>query len=176
MTLRSRGETQCVLSVTRAWDGAPLALANHVEFTLEHSGDLSLTVDAPLWTEPALDCPPGRVPELWRYSVAELFIWGGEDRYLELELAPNGHWWLLELSTWRSRCREDLDLDVSFQRGVDRWQATAVIRAALLPPRPWRLSACAIWGEASDRSHAMSHPTLGAMPDFHQPSAFSPSW
>lgn len=30
---------------------------------------------------------------LWRWDVAELFLGGGDGRYLELNLAPNGAWW-----------------------------------------------------------------------------------
>ncbi len=172
----SRRETRCELEVSSTWRGDALAEASIVHVSLEHQGDLIVEVDAPRWPEPAPGCAPGRVPELWRYSVAELFIWGGEDRYLELELGPSGHWWLLELETWRKRCREDLSCDVSVAGRGARWSGRARLSAELLPARPWRLSACAIWGQGEQRWFAMSQPTSGERPDFHQPSAFGNAW
>ncbi|MCA9641960.1 MAG: hypothetical protein H6718_09540 [Polyangiaceae bacterium] len=176
MKSRSRGEIKREVRVGHLWSGEALAVDAVVDFTLDHASDLLVTIDAPLWPDPPPAFPPGRVPELWRYSVAELFIWGGEERYLELEVGPFGHWWLLELLTWRERCREDLPCDVTVERGSSRWRAEVRIAEALLPPRPWRLGACAIWGGPDGRSYAMSHPSRGAAPNFHQASAFAPAW
>ncbi|MCA9630877.1 MAG: hypothetical protein KC766_24595 [Myxococcales bacterium] len=164
------------LRITHTWRGAPLSVGARVDLRLLHQRDLEVLVDAPLWPDSLPSVPPGRVPELWRYSVAELFIWGGGDRYLELELDPYGHWWLLELSTWRQRRREELRCEYAIESRAERWRGRARLAAELLPPRPWRLSACAIWGAAPCREYAMSTPTAGDHPDFHQPAAFQPPW
>lgn len=168
-------ETRCLLRVDRDWRGAPLAPTDRLAFELSHQGDLVVSVDAPFWPEPAPSAPAGRVPELWQHSVAELFIWGGEERYLELELGPYGHWWLLELAPWRQRCREDLTCEYSVERRGTHWHGEARIAEALLPARPWRLSGCAIWG-SGERNFAMSRPTRAERPDFHVETAFAEPW
>lgn len=49
------------------------------------------------------DAAPGRfTPELWKYDVAEFFIYNEvSGRYLEVNLAANGAWWCAEFTAPR---------------------------------------------------------------------------
>ncbi len=165
----------CELSAQFDFRGGLLPVAEHVTAQIVRLPDyLSVTVEAPSWDDPAPSGPAGSSAELWRYSVFELFILGEGGRYLELELSPFGHYWLLELSAWRKRIRTDIECDyqVLTPRAAGRWRGEARIDVGHLPASPWRLSACAVWGVGAARRYAMSRPTLGEQPDFHQLAAF----
>lgn len=137
---------------------------------------LSVNVEAPWWADLAPRAPVGRTPRLWEHSVVELFLMGPDGRYVELELGPFGHHLVLELQAFRFVVRDDLACAFQVQRAGARWRGRALLALAELPPRPWRVSACAIWGRAESRSFAMANPTGGQVPDFHQLAAFGEAW
>ncbi|MBX3183592.1 MAG: hypothetical protein KIT72_05670 [Polyangiaceae bacterium] len=164
------------LSVQYDFRGELLPVAERSQCTLIREADcLLVTVEAPCWDDPAPPGPAGSTAELWQHSVFELFILGRSGRYLELELSPAGHHWLLELETWRQRIRTDIECDYQVlapSPGGARWRGAARLAGGLLPAPPWRLSACAVWGAGAHRRYAMAHPTGGERPDFHQLAAF----
>lgn len=137
---------------------------------------LVVRADAPWWADPAPAAPLGPTPRLWEHSAVELFLMGPGGRYVEIELGPFGHYLALELQAFRVLLRSDLTCAYQVTRQRERWQGEARVALADLPPRPWRLSACAIWGRAEARQFAMANPTGGQTPDFHQLAAFGAAW
>lgn len=168
-----------VLSIDRTWDGAPLPTREvaTVEVLLD-GGDLVVRVDAPFHDDPPPPRQPGPTPGLWEFEVIELFIAGpGSDErvpYLEIEMAPGGHYLALRLEGVRRVVVQGMPLALRATVDGGRWRAEARAPGAWLPPAPWRAAAFAIHGVGQERRHLASVPLPGARPDFHQPGRFPP--
>ena len=95
---------EAVLVVDHTWDGQPLPEPDCARFTLTlDEAHLLVQVDAPFRDDPPPRAPPGPTDRLWEYEVAELFLLGDDQRYLEIELGPHGHHLVLELRGPRPR-------------------------------------------------------------------------
>lgn len=163
------------LTIEHLWDGSPAAPDEHV--TLELHADetgLHLTIDAPYHADPPPPSPPGSTPGLWNYEVVELFLYGDDGRYLELELGPHGHHLVLELHAVRVVTREVPTLDVHHEITAPRWRAEARVPAALIPAGAVRCNAHAIHGEGDARRFLSAVPSGGPRPDFHRPDVTTP--
>ena len=158
------------LVIDRTWDGAPLAPDEHADVDVARRGDrLLVTVDAPWHGDPPPPGAPGRLDGLWEHEVVELFLVGADERYLELELGPHGHWLALLLEPPRRRLRDALEVDVA--RRMDpagRWRGRASIALADLPEPIVRWNAFAIHGVGRERRWLAAWPLPGSGPDFHR--------
>jgi hypothetical protein len=106
---------------------------------------------------------------LWEHEVVELFIFGTDGKYTEIEMAPSGHHLVLQLDGIRNPVATLLPLAFEATILGDRWTGTARIDKDLLPPGPHHLNATAIHGEGANRKY-LSWVTLpGDAPDFHRP-------
>lgn len=163
-----------MIRIASTWDGTPLpdgAVAT-VEARL-HDGRLHLRIDAPFHDDPPPPHAPGPTPKLWEHEVVELFVLGPGERYTEIEVGPHGHHLVLRLEGVRRAVASGLPLEVrGLARDGGRWQAEAVLDAALLPPRPWRLNAYRIHGVGAARRYLAFQPAPGPAPDFHRLEAF----
>lgn len=157
------------------WDGAPLATDERVVLDLVLGEEnLELFVDAPHHGDPPPSGPAASHDGLWAFEVVELFLLGAEDRYLEIELSPHGHWLVLELTGRRHVARSGHPL--AFEARIDgtRWRGQATIPVAWLPPGLDRVNAYAIHGRDGDRRHLAAQPLGGSQPDFHRLAGFAP--
>lgn len=158
-----------------SWQGVPLS-APHPEVELALNGDtVTVTIDAPARGDPAPQAPPGRLWRLWDHEVIELFVAGADERYVELELGPHGHFLFLRLDRPRHIVDDQLDLEAYAARvEAGRWRGQARLARSCLPSPPWRFNLYAIHGAPPRREHRALFALPGTAPDFHQPSAFGP--
>lgn len=160
-------------AITDTWDGRALPVDQRVTVLVStHPDGLQLHVKAPYNADHAPANSPGSTPGLWKYEVVEWFLLGAEDRYLEIELGPHGHYLVLQLHGRRNPVRQGMPL--AFVSHIDGsvWHGTAVIPAAWIPPGPHRANAAAIRGTGEDRTYSSSAPLPGSEPDFHRLECF----
>lgn len=157
--------------IERLWDGSAAAPAERITLDLRVVfGDLELVVDAPFHGDPAPDASPGSTPGLWNYEVVELFLHAGDDRYLELELGPHGHWLALRLHGVRTVVDPAVPLEFAAEPPTNsRWRGRAVLPRPQLPAGLARWNAHAIHGQGDARRYLSALPAGGARPDFHRP-------
>lgn len=116
---------------------------------------------------------------LWEYDVAELFIAADKkDRYLEINLAPNGAWWLMTFSAPRQRI-ENRSIDyqqIKTQGTLNKasWAATLSIPHGLLQnilqTDTMHFNVTYILGNPKQY---LSYSNLHSMqPDFHIPTYY----
>ena len=166
---------EAVLVVDHTWDGQPLPEPDCARFTLTlDEAHLLVQVDAPFRDDPPPPAPPGPTDRLWEYEVAELFLLGDDQRYLEIELGPHGHHLVLELHGPRTVLRSGLPLDFTASREGARWRGRARVPAARLPPSLCAANAYSIAGTGAERRYAAACPVPGPTPDFHRLECFAP--
>lgn len=166
---------EAALVVEHTWDGQPLPEPDRARFTLRlNEAHLVVEVDAPFHDDPPPPPPPGPTDQLWDYEVAELFLLGDDQRYLEIELGPHGHHLVLELHGPRNVLRSGMALDYTASREGARWRGRARVPAAWLPPSLCAANAYTIAGTGAERRYAAAYPVPGAAPDFHRLRCFAP--
>ncbi len=133
-------------------------------------GHCRVAVSGPVTAQPPPPGPVGRFPELWRHDVIEVFLLGEGGRYLELELGPHGHYWLLSLHGCRNIVSEIQPLAHEWKRGEERWEASVSIPSTALPAGLCAFNVTTILGP--QRFHGSYVPLPGSTPDFHQLECF----
>ena len=162
---RLRFEIQC------AWDGGPLHRGEWARVALEMDGGrgtLAIAIEAADYGDPAPPSPPGAFPGLWEYEVVELFLLGEDERYLELEFGPHGHFLALWFHGERRRVDSNWTLTYRAERLPGRWAGQATISLEALPPGVHAFNGYAIHGQGAARRYLAASPVPGAEPDFHQ--------
>jgi hypothetical protein len=157
------------LHVAHTWNGAPLTAAERTTLRLRDGLDaLDIEIDAPFAGDPA---PPGKgsTPRLWEHEVVELFVFGADDRYTEIELGPHGHWLVLRFDGVRSLVDEGHAITFDARIAGERWAGTARVPREILPARPARCNAFRIAGIGTGRRYEALVPVPGDRPDFHRP-------
>lgn len=179
MTDRSLQSTRgCLrLSIASTWDGVDIGPSERVTMQLELLADeLVLRIDAPFHHDPAPGSSAGSTDALWRHEVVELMLLGSDERYLEVELSPHGHYLVLMLQGRRNVVRQGLQLDHQARICGDRWTSLARIPAIWLPAACERLNAYALHGTGDSRRYLAWQPRRdagsSARPDFHHLPAF----
>ena len=163
------------LRVATTWDGRllPDEAVAHVSLSLGPDA-LRVDVDAPFHRDPPPSGDPGPVWKLWEHEVVEVFIAGPGERYTEIEIGPWGHHLVLRLEGRRHIVERMIALDLSVDRGAQRWRARASLGVEHLPPGPFTVNAYRIHGEAPERRYLAAFPSQGESPDFHRLEAFRP--
>ncbi len=131
---------------------------------------LTVTVSGPVTELAPPPGPPGRFEDLWRHDVIEVFLLGDRERYLELELGPHGHWWLLRLEGRRNIVAELEPRAHSCRQEGHRWEASVRLELAALPAGLCAFNVTTILGPR--RLHGSFVPLPGTKPDFHQLDRF----
>ena len=161
-------------AVGHTWDGFAARPDERVMLELtREGGDWILAVDAPFHDDPAPAGSPGATPGLWEYEVVELFLLAPPDHYLEIELGPHGHYWVLELRGVRQVAREALPIEFQVSHRGARWSGRARIPGELVPRAVARLNAFAIHARGDARRYLAFHPVPGDGPDFHRLEQFA---
>ena len=149
------------------WDGQPLRPAAQLHWQLSWTrAHLMVEVDAPYYQDPPPPIPPGSCDGLWEYEVAELFLVGNKQHYVELELGPHGHYLLLQLEGVRQRVGSPLPLSYQAKILENRWTGRALVPRSYLPDPIVAYNTFAIHGQP--RVYAAHHPVGGERPDFHR--------
>jgi len=163
------------LVIDRTWDGEAIGADECVSLALE-LGDAALVLDveAPFHGDPAPPAAPGSCDRLWEFEVAELFLLGEDQHYLEIELGPFGHYLVLTLQGPRGLVGQGLQLGYQVSRSAGRWHGHAVVPTGYLPPALRACNAYAMHGAAAERRHLAAHPPGGSEPDFHRLESFEP--
>lgn len=179
------------LVIARTWDDRELPVSDRVTVRLSVEAErVRIWVDAPFHDDPtprhaarvSADADEAHdgwlsgqsVPRLWEHEVVELFFLGSRDHYLEVELAPRGHYLVLQLEGRRNVTEQGVVIDYRARIDAARWRGEATFPTSLLPAGFDRLNATAIWGQGAARTYAMWRPCLGSEPDFHALSVFAP--
>lgn len=169
--------TRAHWTIHRLWNGQPADPAEQVElrFEIGHSS-LVVDVDAPFHRDPPPAGPRGPQDGLWEHEVVELFLLAEPDHYLEIELGPHGHHWVLELRGRRRVLHSGLPIHYDARLEGQRWLGHAEIAAELVPTDATHGNAYAIHGVGPERRYLAHYPVPGAAPDFHRLESFGPLW
>jgi hypothetical protein len=166
-------EGEVTFTLGTFWDGSTTPADGH-RFTLRFSeSELVVLVDAPYFGDKPPPGPVGSTPRLFEHEVAELFLLGRGARYLEVELSPHGHYWVLELQGRRNTVRDDRTLLYQARLRGARWQGCAHIPRSWLPDGLSHLNATAMHGDGCDRRYWSLCPNRGGSPDFHDLETFA---
>jgi hypothetical protein len=163
------------LVIAQTWDAQPIDESEQVVVTLaRRRDDLVVEVDAPYHGDPRPTVAPGRLDRLWEYEVVELFLAGADERYLELEVGPHGHYLVLQLAGRRHVERRALLAQFEAVLSGHRWRGTARLPVAYLPPDVVRGNAYAMHDVGPNRRYLAAFPVPGERPDFHALDRFGP--
>jgi len=166
------GATQTLL-VAQTWDGQPAARQDWVKLELELTRHtLSVAIDAPFHGDEPPTAAAGPTPGLWNHEVVELFLLGDDERYLEVELGPHGHYLALELNGRRRIVQEHTGLDYRVRHLGDRFLGQVEIPLHWLPAGALRLNAYAIFGPPGARQYMAWRGAPGPRPDHHRLETF----
>lgn len=160
-------------TLSSQWNGEPTEYSLPYMYTL-NADQLVFRV---LFSDGANGHPtaePGMfTPELWKWDVAELFITGTGGKYVEINLSPNGAYWIQGFDDIRKESPEFevAKLKISVKAGELRLDAVA-LEEYLGGSSGWRLNATAIMN-APDYVYLSEVKLSGIVPDFHQPADFS---
>ena len=160
--------------IAHTWDGLPVKNAPTVRlsWSAEH---LHVAIASPKFGANDVDGPPQRHWRLWEHEVVELFIAGpgAAPKYIELELAPTGHWLALRLHGTRNIIDDDVPVSASAVDHGTHWEGQLTIGRDQLPAGPLRVLATAAHGPPECRRHLAHVPLPGPEPDFHQLDRFT---
>ena len=155
------------------WDGLDALPSETASVSVdENDSGVALGIDAPYHEDPAPKGVAGSLWELWEWEVVELFILGKDERYLEIEVGPHGHYLALRLHGERNIIDHGHALNVDVQISGDRWTGQIDVPARLLPEKPWRVNAYAIHGTGDERRYLASFAVPGPHPDYHRLAYF----
>ena len=167
------------LSIAKTWHGEELRPSVRFLFWLDAKAlHFSCARDAAAKIHPQAEM--GKfLPELWRYDVGEFFLAAADGSYLEVNLAPNGAWWLAFFDQKRQISEKKFPLNgVATQAEIrqDSWKASiAIPRSDLAIFFPdladLRLNAAFIL-QSPDQIFVSACPLESAAPDFHLPKQF----
>jgi hypothetical protein len=161
------------LRVANTWDGEPLPAKEIAEIVcFVENDELTVLVDAPYFGDPPPAGRTGSTDELWKREVVELFLVGAQERYLEIELGPHGHYLVLEFKGRRNVVRKGMEIRYETERLGDRWRGAALVPLSYLPSQVSHANAYAIHGTGEGRRYLAAFPVPGKGPDFHRLQLF----
>ncbi len=162
------------LRIAHTGDGSALAAEARTAVQPSMVGErLRIEIDAPFAGDPR-PRGAGSVPGLWKHEVVELFVFGHDGRYTEIELGPHGHWFVLRFDGVRRRVDDGHAIVFHARITGDRWTGRAEIERGLLPEHPVLCNAFRISGSGTARRYEAAVPVPGERPDFHRPDIGAP--
>lgn len=169
--------------INKTWDGRPVS-HDGLSFTvkgLSANLGLEIQVNGPYFGAPAAPkAPIGSVGELWNYEVFEIFFLNDHNQYLEVEVAPSGHYLVLMLDGVRKPFLEGVNIVVKTEIDEEKhkWSGTIEIPLAYFPSNVKKFNAYAIHLEDPNRHYESLFPVPEGKyetPDFHKLSYFQPA-
>ena len=172
-------------TIEHCWDGRVLPEADRVSVTLsthgtENEPTLTITVDAPYYSNKAPMKTDNACICLWDFEVVEVFIKGRMDKYIEIEMNPHGEYLILAMDGHKQCFHESLKpLQYEAHIRGKRWSAKLVIPFSYLPP-PLVCTNCPLFcfnafamhddPVSKERRHLALFPSTGGYdePDFHR--------
>jgi hypothetical protein len=163
------------LPIAMTWDGKPLEPAERAHVRVARVGqEFTIAIQAPFHDDEPPARAQGSCPGLWSYEVVECFLVGEDERYLEVELGPHGHYLLLSLHGARNIVRQGMP--AAYQAQIDRqrarWRGLITIAEELVPLPIRRVNAFALHGPTPQRRYLCFSPLPGERADFHQIERF----
>lgn len=168
----------CRGHITKDWFGESCP-ENHFKLSISNE---TLHFEAQVHQPPPNDFPaqPGEFFEgLWKSDVSELFISDDNGtRYLEINLAPNGAWWIMAFSAPRQRLKnfqiDQQRVETTSKLSANQWKSTLSIPHGLLQnilrTDNIRFNVTYILGNPK---HYLSYCNLHSVqPDFHIPKNY----
>jgi hypothetical protein len=145
---------------------------------------MRININAPYYNDPVA---PNNAPTnrpylgLWNHEVVEAFFLGNDEEYLEIELAPSGHYILLLLKGKHNLITYDLPLkqyrtNYSKTSG-GQWAGEAFIPGDYFPCNITQFNAYALHKSRANRVHMSLFPVPTGQfsgPDFHRLETFGP--
>jgi hypothetical protein len=152
----------------------------HVRVSEATGGGLLIEVDAPYFGDPAPPALPGPTDRLYEFEVVEIFFAARSEpsRYLEVELSPHGHHFVLAFEGVRNAVAKAIQIPYAarLDPARRRWSGAAFVPAAWLPQDELLANAFAVHRLGSERAFRQAYPfpdePPGAAPNFHRPHAY----
>ncbi|CAG7836504.1 unnamed protein product [Allacma fusca] len=179
--------TELIFNITSSWNGRSTVPENEIIevrfYAPEHTFGVrgfGIDIKAPFYDDPAPSGNPGRFDGLWDYEVVEVFILGNDDKYVELEFGPHGHYLVYQLEGYRNTTSTTQELhgySTVINKTEKVWHARAFIAEDQLPEGDHSFNAYAIHGVGKDRVYMALYPNLDesyTSPDFHVLEPFEP--
>lgn len=166
-------------SIAKSWHGKVLLKPARFLFWLDADAlHFACAHDAPAKIHPLAEA--GKFQgELWRYDVGEYFLAALDGSYLEVNLAPNGAWWLALFDKKRQLSDKHFSRDgvtTKAKMTPDSWQAQITIPLENLSeffPDLTNLSLNAAFIlQSPDQIFLTACPLESPEPDFHLPEQF----
>lgn len=152
-----------------------------VTFSLDQDIDIHFSANIPKSNCDQSNAIVGQYTEgLWEYDVAELFIYNPQtEHYVEINIAPNGAWWLMSFDSPRQRsltaCIDESALSPEINNSELSWYCYVVIPSqlihSLIGKGDYRYNICFILGD-KPRYYLSSNKLNSIQPDFHRPQDF----
>lgn len=150
----------------------------HVRVSEATGGGLLLEVDAPYFDDPAPPGLPGPTDRLYEFEVVELFLAQETDpaRYLEVEMSPHGHHFVLAFEGVRNAVAKAIQIPFSARIEGNRWQGIGYLSVEWVPRGELTANAFAVHGSGAQRRFRSARPfpgdRPGDRPNFHRPHAY----
>ena len=149
-------------------------------------GGLLVEVEAPYFGDPAPPTFPGPTDRLFEFEVVELFLAQESDpsRYLEVELSPHGHHFVLAFEGVRNAVAKAIQIPYAAQLDGERWRGVAFLSTEWVPEGELLANAFAAHGSGggsgacsgAGRRFLSAWPFPGEQPgdrpNFHRPHAY----
>ena len=154
------------------WDGSKALDFECYRVGIGIVGEIvKIFVEAPFFGDSAPEKPVGSCWELWDYEVVELFLMGKDNKYIELEFGPHGHYLCLQLHGSRNIVAKEIPLEFTVSKTKKQWRGVASFPLSLLPSGTLTGNAYAIHGQGENRRYLAWAKGTGT-PDFHQLASF----
>ncbi|CAL8103335.1 unnamed protein product [Orchesella dallaii] len=175
-------------TISTTWDGERPVDNAEIQLTFQRPSSsegngMVIEIDAPFYNDPIVpqNHAIGSTDKLWNYEVVEAFFLSeSEGKYVEIELAPKGHYLLLQLDTQQNVLNYSLPLEnykatSTMTNGVGRWHGRAVIPLEYFPKNVNKFNAYAIHKSDPDRVYMSLFPAPKGHhsgPNFHRLNYF----
>jgi hypothetical protein len=180
--------------ITKTWNGYDVTVGEeiYITFSIEEicggplEKRLQININAPFYNDPPIPSNNSTsVLEptwgLWDYEVVELYFYGKDEEYMEIQLGPHGHHLVLYLKGYRNIIKKHLPLEYPLQTQImsasgpglsqgRRWLAEARIPGKYFPCSIFLHNAFAIHKSGLERTYLALYPTFPGEikePDFH---------
>jgi len=161
--------------LARQWNGEASRTSLSYDL-IRQEGRITFSVQFPLGATTHPEAQPGEYTAgLWRYDVGELFLTVDGQKYIEVNLAANGAWWMAGFTGIRQEDEQFIPpvVEVVLGQGEVRWSCDEQSIAVYLGQVEKLYYNVAGILNTPDYEY-LSLCDLGTSePDFHQPRQFS---